>query len=49
MKTEKLRFPTKIIGCIPNNPDWRFFFLEEKLVPNEFENVAVVLICTRLD
>jgi hypothetical protein len=32
-----------------NDPGWSFFFLEEKLVPEEFENVVVLLICTRLD
>ena len=49
MKTEKFRSSVRIIRCMHHNPGWTFFFLEEKLVPNEFENVDLVLICTRLD
>src|SRR4026208_302330 len=49
MTTEKFRPSVRITRCMHHNPGWTFFFLEEKLVPNAFENVEVVLICTRLE
>ena len=41
MKTGKLRSSIRITGGMANDPGWSFFFLEEKLVPDEFGNAAV--------
>jgi hypothetical protein len=41
MKTGKLRSSIRITGGMANDPGWSFFFLEEKLVPDELGNASV--------